>query len=41
MMVTKMKIIRWLYGHTMKDKIKKEFFRDKVEVDLIDDKMRV
>ncbi|XP_070013182.1 uncharacterized protein [Nicotiana sylvestris] len=35
----KMRMLRWMYGHTRMDKIRNEDIREKVDVALIDDKM--
>ena len=40
MMVTEMRMICWMCGHTRMDKIKNEIIREKVEVASIEHKMR-
>ncbi|XP_070039302.1 uncharacterized protein [Nicotiana tomentosiformis] len=40
MKVAEMRMLRWMCGHTMLDKIRNEVIRDKVGVTPIEDKMR-
>lgn len=39
MKVTEMKMSRWMYGHTRRDRIRNENIRNKVGVALVEDKM--
>ena len=38
--VTKMRMLRWMCGHTKMDKIRNESIREKVRVASIEDKLR-
>lgn len=40
MKVAEMSMLRWMCGHTRKDKIRNEYIRDKVGVSYVEDKLR-